>query len=204
MAVFSPKDSKGDRPDAGLAGHPSRVKGQQFTLAQVMKAVALVAVGLAILRAPELSAFLCIAISLLFVAAGLYALSKLPPRVRLVIVLTIAVLLLIGFIRMLRLDSYDALADSAEDLASRYSALARQVDDPRSSAMFLRESARFSRLAHTLQSEATWRGLIRFIRGERLDAMDGRQLALELELPKAEEECKGIADRMGIRLPTPR
>lgn len=202
MAGHGPSDHGEIILDTGMDGRSRLGRSRQFTLGQMMKAVAGVAIGLAIVRTPELSAFLCLGVGLL-VAAGLYGLSRLPPRIRPAVVLTLAVLFLIGYVRSLRFPQYEHRAHRAEVLSGKYWTLAMRAGDPRSSARFLREAERYGRLACVLDREATWYGLARFFTGVRPDAWDGRDFILHFALSEAEEECEATAARMGVRFPGP-
>lgn len=175
-----------------------RIAGRQFTLAEMMKAVAVVAVLMAMSRTPDLGGLVCGALGLLVIAGGLYVLSRLPPRLRIALVLTIAALFLVGFVRSLRLESRVYASHHAEDLARRYAILAPRATDPRESARLLAESEKFRRVARALEREATWSGVVRFFRGIPPNAQDGRHFVLEFALNEAEAECEATARRMSV------
>ncbi len=176
-----------------------RIAGRQFTLAEMMKAVAAVGVLMAMIRTPDPGGLICGVLGLLVVAGGLYVLSRLPPRLRIALVLTIAALFLVGFVRSLRLESRVYASHDAEELARRYAILAPRATDPRESARLLAESEKFRRVARALEREAIWSGVVRFIREIPSNASDGRDLVLHFALQEAKAECEATARRMGVR-----
>jgi hypothetical protein len=151
MANSRPRDHEGIILDP-VMGEPSRpAKGRQFTLGQVMKAVASIAVLLAIgVQGPDWLALLVMVFLFLIVAACLYGLSRLPYRVRLMIELATACSLLILSAWVWRPPFYVHQVVRMEGLARLCSMLADEAEDEPSRDFFRREAAEYSRRARVL------------------------------------------------------
>jgi hypothetical protein len=178
--------------------------GRQYTLGQLMKAVAIVAIVLAIaVQRPDLFALLLVGVLLLILAVCLYGLSKLPPRVRFTIMLAAAVALLIYSAWVWQPPFYVVQAHHVEELARLCSTLAEKANDNRSSERFLHESAKFRRLAFRLRLRAMWYGLIRSVTRENPVPMTGPELIFELDLLEAMDKYEKIATPMGVSYQKP-
>lgn len=199
MAVFSPKDAKGDRPDAGLAGHPSRVKGRQFTLRQVMKAVALIAFLLAIVVQAYDSFVLLVSVSsLLVLAACGYGVSRLPYRIRLTIELATACSLLTLSAWMWQPRFYTFQAERCEELAEVCALLAVDTDDVQMADRFRREVAEYNHMARMLRIRGMWAGLLRSFTREHPGRISDREMILAFELHRVMDRRFQLARKMGL------
>ena len=199
MTVFRPRDHQGILLDPETGEPAAPVHGPQFTLLEVMKAIAVIAVFLAIaLEGPDLSFLLEAALFILILAASLYGLSRLPYRVRLTIELTTTGLLLVLSAWLWRPPWHVHQAERAEELARLCSSLADKADSDRSRNLFRREAAEYGRRAFGLRLQAMWRGLIRSVTKENPVAMTERELIVELGLSESLERHERIAEQMGI------
>ncbi len=198
MAVFSPRNHRGNvlSPGTDVPGWLSPPR--QFNLGQVMKAVVLVAVILAVaIRRPDLLVLPVISLFLVL-AACLYGISRFPLRVRLAIELTTAGLLLILAAWVWRPPFYVQQAERTEQLARLCSMLADVADDVGESDLFRREAAEYGRRARVLRLRAMWYGLLRSVTKEDPVPMGERELILELGLLEALDQHEMIADRRRI------
>ncbi len=207
MTDFGQRDHRGvvlgpDAPAPAACG-----RGRQFTLLQMMKAVAIVGVALPIVGTavavmvgrPELIAFPDYYVILLIVAAGLYGLSWFPLRVRLAVELATACTLLILAAWEWRPPFYVEQAERSEELAGLCSRLADRVGDVRMRDQFRREADKYSRRAFVLRVQSMWYGLIRSAtKTESPMPLTERDLILDLGLGESRDQYRRIAEEMGI------
>lgn len=178
------------------------VMGRQFTLGQVMKATAVIAVLLAIAVQPPMAVALADAVTCAIILAPcLYGLSWLPYRVRLTIEVTTACSLLIVSAWVWRPPWYVHQAGRTEELARLCSLLADATDDAHSRDLFRREAAEYGRRARVLRLRAMWYGLLRSVTRENPVSMTGRELIEEISLSEARARHLEIARKMGMSLP---
>ena len=200
MTAFTPRDHRGTLLDRDAGESAGSTRDRQFTLLQMMKAVLIVAVILAIaVQRPGRFSVPFLLVFLLILAAYIYALSRLPFRVRLTIELTTACFLLILPAWVWRHPFYIVQAEQTEELARLCSMMADEAGDERSRELFRREAARYSHRAAVLQIQALWYGLIRSATKEDPLPINERELILELGLLEAREWYGRLAKEMGIR-----
>ena len=169
--------------------------GPRFSLSQMMTAIAGLGVILAIVvQDPGLI------VPILFVASifvpCLFALSKLPGRIRLTIEILTACFLLVMSAWVWRPPFYVYQPDRIDQLARLCSWLANESDDDRSKALFRREAAWYRRKAFELRLQAMWYGLIRSVTKEDPVPITDRELILELGTLEAIERHERIAEQM--------
>ncbi len=194
----SPAQSS-SRRDAPLAdeseGNDRSLSGPQFSLSQMMIAIAVLGVVLAIVVQDPGSIVLILCVASIFVPC-LYALAKLPLRMRLTLEILTACLLLVISAGVWRPPFYIDQADRSERLAKLCATLADASDDDRSKALFRREAAWYSRQASVLRLQAMWYGLIRSFTKESPVPMSDRELILELGVLEAMARHERIAEPM--------
>jgi hypothetical protein len=198
MTVFSPRDHKGVILNRQGDEPATSRRGRQFTVGHMMKAVLIIAVGLAIaaqrpdlLSLPGLFIFAIIAVCL-------YGLSWFPYRIRLTIELLTACYLLTLAAWVWRPPFYVYQPERHEELARLCSLLADKTDDERLRDLFHREAAEYRRRARVLRFQGMWYGLIRSVTKEEPWAFRDRELILELGLLEALERHERIGEQMGI------
>jgi hypothetical protein len=199
MTPFSPKDHQGNAlaPGADVPGWLA--PGRQYNLGQVMKAIVVVAVILAVaVQRPDLLVFPVFGLFVLVLAAGLYGISRLPFRARLAIELATAGLLLGLSAWVWRPAFYIRQAERTEELVRLCAMMANLAGDERSRDLYHREAAEYARRALALRVRTMWYGLLRSVTKEDDTIMTERELILELGLLESLDWRERIAERMGI------
>src|SRR5262249_47221871 len=176
------RDLSGIIPDPGTQGPPDSTRGRQFTLGQVMKAVALIAVPLALALhgPPGLRDLLAMVALFVILAAYVYGVSRLPYRARLAIGLATSVALLILSAWVWRPPFYVWQADRAEELAQLCAILAVRTDDERLAGSFRSEVVKYRGIARALRIRAMWYGLLRSVTREDPVPINQRELILDI------------------------
>ena len=198
MTVFRPRDHRGLLLDPDASESAGSTKGRQFTLRQMMKAVLIVAVILAIaVQRPDLLIVPFLPVFLLL-AACLYGLSRLPFRIRLTIELATVFVLLNLSACTWRPPFYINQADRTEEVARLCSMMAGKAGDERSRDLFRREAAEYGRRAAVLRVQGMWYGLLRSATKEDPVPITDRELILELGLLECRDRHELLAKEMGV------
>jgi hypothetical protein len=200
MTALGQRDHLGALVEPG-APEPSRpAMGRQFTLLQLMKAIAIVGVALAVaVRRPDLIVDPRFYLILWILAAGLYGLSWFPLRVRLAVELAVACGMLILAAWNWRPPFYLQQADRSEELAGLCSRMAETTSNPPERDLYLREADRYGRWAFELRMQAMWYGLVRSATKPRTPVpMTGRDLILDIRLRESRDRYSRLAETTGI------
>lgn len=198
MTIVTPRDHQGVLLDPGA---PVQRRRGQFTVGQLMKAVLIVAVSLAIaVRRPDLIALPGFYLILLVLGAFLYGLSWFRLRVRLAVELAIAIglLILAAWIWRPPPDLYQA--ERSATLARLCARMAEETSDAGSASQYRSEAHQFERLASWLRFRAMWRGLIRSATKQDPVPLDDRDLVRELALLESLDQHRQLAVKMGMKV----
>jgi hypothetical protein len=158
-------------------------RGPQFTLRQLMIAVA----GVALLLTPfPHILWLIVAFGdAVLLGFAFYKVARLHPRIRLMVEIATALALLAQWVWYSRPPSLLWQASRAENLAGLCSALAESTDNPRAKKFFLKHSAWYDRRASSLQLQAWWYALTGAKWKRPVESSDDQELIRELGILEA-------------------
>lgn len=197
MAGFGP--SGDDDLTSVVDGPPGLAKGPRLTLGQLMKAMALFAVLLAIVvQAYDLFVLLTFVSTFVVLAACGYGVSRLSYGIRLTIELATACSLLALSAWVWRPPFYGLQADTCNELAELCARLAVNSDDVQMADRFRREVAEYNHMARTLRMRGMWAGLIRSFTKAHPGRISEQDMIFAFQLRRAEEAHLRIARKMGL------